>query len=437
MAKLHKYKKPAGPANVLVVNVDGERKRIWLGYNKLPIKVKNKLLTLADELESYRNHNEQPDKKLVHRVQEELPSDVVQKLSDAGLLDKDEVPTLKPFLVSYISTRTDLTEHTKYKLRNSSKLFVEFFGDVKLKQITAGDVEDYINHRKSLGRADASISAEIKHGKQFFSYAVKKQYLEQNPFADFKIGSQADRGRNQVLKADDLQQVIDAAPSLEWKALISFVRWTGCRVSEALLLKWSDINWDRETALISCSKTKRKTGKDYREVPLFQSVDVLREWFLESPDGAEYVISGLVRTSNRQGRQGKNLRKPFTAIIKKAGLEPWAKPWQNLRVTRENELEAVFPSHVVNAWIGNSRKVALQHYLQVTEEHFQAASQLPHSCQQGPEGGCNGVENKVTDIKKPVLRGSSEDYNTMQNGQAPPAGLEPATGWLTATCSTN
>lgn len=55
MAKLHKYKKPAGPANVLVVNVDGERKRIWLGYNKLPIKVKNKLLTLADELESYRN----------------------------------------------------------------------------------------------------------------------------------------------------------------------------------------------------------------------------------------------------------------------------------------------------------------------------------------------------------------------------------------------
>ena len=52
MAKLHKYKKPAGPANVLVVNVDGERKRIWLGYNKLPIKVKNKLLTLADELES-------------------------------------------------------------------------------------------------------------------------------------------------------------------------------------------------------------------------------------------------------------------------------------------------------------------------------------------------------------------------------------------------
>ena len=159
MAKLHKYKKPAGPANVLVVNVDGERKRIWLGYNKLPIKVKNKLLTLADELESYRNHNEQPDKKLVHRVQEELPSDVVQKLSDAGLLVKDEVPTLKPFLVSYISTRTDLTEHTKYKLRNSSKLFVEFFGDVKLKQITAGDVEDYINHRKSLGRADASISA--------------------------------------------------------------------------------------------------------------------------------------------------------------------------------------------------------------------------------------------------------------------------------------
>ena len=33
-------------------------------------------------------------------------------------------------------------------------------------------------------------------------------------------------------------------------------------------------------------------------------------------------------------------------------------------------------SHVVNAWIGNSRQVAEKHYLQVTDDHFVRALQI-------------------------------------------------------------
>ena len=308
-------------------------------------------------------------------------------------------------------------------MRNSSKLFVEFFGDVKLKQITAGDVEDYINHRRSLGKADATIGAEVKHGKQFFKYGVRKKYLQENPFEDFKVGSQADQGRNTIVPADVLQKVIDAAPTLEWKALISICRWTGCRISEACLLKWSDIDWEDETALIPNSKTKRKTGREYRKCPLFEAVEVLGEWFVEAPEGAEYVISSIVRGSNRSGRQSKNLDKPFHKIIRNSGAEPWSKPWQSLRVSRRNELERTdFEPHLLDAWMGHSRKVASQHYLQVTDADYQRASQWKHSGKQQTADSCNGVQNKVTDIKKPTLQGSSDDYNTMQNGQAPPTG---------------
>ena len=37
------------------------------------------------------------------------------------------------------------------------------------------------------------------------------------------------------------------------------------------------------------------------------------------------------------------------------------------RATRETELAALYPLHVVCAWIGNSRAVAQEHYLQVTD----------------------------------------------------------------------
>ena len=69
-----------------------------------------------------------------------------------------------------------------------------------------------------------------------------------------------------------------------------------------------------------------------------------------------------------------NLRTRLLWIIKRAGLQPWPKLWQNLRSTRETELADQFPAHVSAAWIGNSVAVAVKHYLQVTEDHFKQAS---------------------------------------------------------------
>ena len=70
-----------------------------------------------------------------------------------------------------------------------------------------------------------------------------------------------------------------------------------------------------------------------------------------------------------------NLRTRLLWIIKRAGLKPWPKLWQNLRSTRETELADQFPAHVAAAWIGNSVAVAVKHYLQVTDEHFSEAAQ--------------------------------------------------------------
>src|SRR5687767_6032844 len=55
-------------------------------------------------------------------------------------------------------------------------------------------------------------------------------------------------------------------------------------------------------------------------------------------------------------------------IIRKAGLTPWPRLFHNLRATRQTELNEQFPAHVVCAWIGNTEKVAQNHYLQVTDD---------------------------------------------------------------------
>jgi len=69
------------------------------------------------------------------------------------------------------------------------------------------------------------------------------------------------------------------------------------------------------------------------------------------------------------------LRTQLLRIIKRAGVKPWPKLFNNLRSTRETELAEKYPLHVVCAWIGNSQPVAAKHYLQVTDEHFAKAVQ--------------------------------------------------------------
>ena len=102
-------------------------------------------------------------------------------------------------------------------------------------------------------------------------------------------------------------------------------------------------------------------------IPLFPGLRLhLLEVFEEAEPGTEHVIA-------RYREIGTNLRTHMHRIIRKAGLEPWPKTFQNLRSTRETELAEQFPMHVVCKWIGNSQPVAAKHYLQLTDEHFAQA----------------------------------------------------------------
>jgi hypothetical protein len=89
--------------------------------------------------------------------------------------------------------------------------------------------------------------------------------------------------------------------------------------------------------------------------------------FSQADEGEEFVI-----TRCRDGKT--NLRTQMERIIKRAGVKPWPKLFHNLRSTRQTELTEKFLSHVVCAWLGNSRAVAQDHYLQLTDAHFSAAS---------------------------------------------------------------
>ena len=158
------------------------------------------------------------------------------------------------------------------------------------------------------------------------------------------------------------------------------------------MLRWADVDWERGRLLIRSPKTEHHEGKDSRLVPIFPELrPLLDAAWVQAADGAEFVIA-------RRRDSNINLRTQLLRIIAKAGLTSWPKLFQNLRSTRETELTETFPLHVVTAWLGNSQLIAAKHYLQVTDSHFQKATQNPTQ---------KGTEMDETD-GKPVIRPLSD-----------------------------
>jgi hypothetical protein len=111
-------------------------------------------------------------------------------------------------------------------------------------------------------------------------------------------------------------------------------------------------------------------------VPLFPEVrkelqtlwDLVEGELSQKPKPSEEPIIATYRTANT------NLRTRLYRIIRRAGLTPWPKLFQNLRASRATELTAIHPAHVATAWLGHSTLIVYKHYWQVTDADFENAT---------------------------------------------------------------
>jgi len=257
-----------------------------------------------------------------------------------------------------------------------------------------------------------------------------------NPIAALKAGSQVNMARAVFVSRDTIAKVIDAAPDAEWRLLIALSRFGGLRVpSEALALRWADVDWEHNRLTVRSCKTEHHEGKGERMVPLFPEIrEHLQAAFDAAPVGSVNVIGRY--------REGANLNPHFRRIIKRAGYTPWPRTWHNLRASRQTELATTFPLHTACAWIGNTKAIAAGHYLQVTDADWTraigateaAANPATHTRPSGPTASKPETQNPQ---KPSELVGIGVPCDAVEYGPMGRAGLEPATPAFSMRCSTN
>jgi integrase len=350
-------------------------------------------------------------------------------LADNGLVEpRIKTSTLGAFIDSYIAGRTDVTERRTDKLQLAKDRLIEFFGDVELGTVTAGAADEY--SRWLLKQvAPATAQKECQIAAQFFRHAYRKQLIPRNPFDGVSVGTATNNERRVFINRDVITEVLEACPNWQWRTVAALARFGGLRCSsEVSLLKWTDIDWAKDRFTVTSPKTKRY-GKGTRTVPIFPELrPFLDEAFSMASEGDTWVIPML------GGEPTKNLGTTFKKIIKRAGVDEWPKPFQNLRASRQTELERHFPTYQVCSWLGNTPDVAHKHYLTVTDSDFDSALKIKTGDWLGMQTpvSCRNDSQKKTRTVVNVRENASfaEVVGILENARVAEEGLEPPTRGL-------
>ena len=370
---------PNGRRTVQFVAPDGKRRSIRLG--KMPkriaetVKLRVELL-VASKLSGHALDDE------TARWLTGLDTTLTDKLAAVGLVptrEPDLLTTVGGFLTEYVSRRVDVKPATKEVWSQVTRNLLECYGSQRdLRTIDETAAEDFKLFLLKANLASTTVAKRLQFARQFFKAAVKRKLITSNPFAEIGAKATMKDDRERFVTREETDMLLAACPNIDWRVIVGLCRFGGLRCpSEVLTLEWVDVDWERGRFRAHSPKTEHHPGKASRMVPLFPELRaILTEAFEAADDGAVYVVGNDAyrkAADTPGGWRNCNLRTQFGRILKRAGLEPWPRLFHALRASRETELAQEYPVHVFTAWLGNTPKIAMKHYLMTTESDFSKA----------------------------------------------------------------
>ena len=186
-----------------------------------------------------------------------LGDNLHNKVAELGFVEPRKQLTLGGLIRSAIASKPNWKPSTKEKHTICGDHLITFFGDDRdLRTISEADAGRW---REAMlqNLARSTVAKMVKQARFFFKQAVADNVLESNPFSAVKAGSEVNSERLHFVPREVVDRVMDAAPDVQWRAIIALARYGGCRTpSETLRIRWSDINWERGRMLVRSIKTE-------------------------------------------------------------------------------------------------------------------------------------------------------------------------------------
>jgi len=437
ITKLGKGKQPPRAID-FVDPATGKRNRVRLGI--VTYDAAQQAALRIEKLVAAKSLNQSIDAETIVWLKG-IAADIHERLARFGLCEARQPVATAPTLARWMETLLEQRQHSLKpaslnRLRQTGDRLCAHFGSERdISTITAADTAAWRASMSAEGLSEATIRLHCRNAKSIFNQAIDQEHITKNPCAKLKSSAIA-ANRDRYVTPEETRQLLDAAPSLQWRLMIGLARLAGLRIpSESHGLQWQHVDWERRRLRVYAPKTDST-----RFVPLVPELyDLLSEAFDQAPERATNIIT----------LSTNNLHRDFEIIISKAGLIPWDDLWQTLRRSAETMFAMEHPQHAVSKWIGHSIAVSVNHYLQTPETLFESASSKPVLRAAESAAVCSGIGSHV------VAEGMTATEQHLATAQTKTrmmpelaascgsiceldrAGIEPATPGFSVLCSTN
>lgn len=232
--------------------------------------------------------------------------------------ERSFTPTVSEYVECIWSPATVYAASTLARMRSILvRQVLPWLGGQQLSMITPSEVARMLSEIETKGSRSSAATA-LSTLRSVFQHAIRLGLLDQDPATGIRIRPLTRRRRVYLIPPNVLVQTLDHLDTRA-RALLALVCYLGLRPSEALALRWHDI--DPNGGLLAVRWPSSSGGRGAsRYVPLIGPVrDALDEHHrLVGGQGHEFVF-GRGATSPRPDRASAWLRK-FAPIMAAAGL---------------------------------------------------------------------------------------------------------------------
>ena len=239
----------------------------------------------------------------------------------------------------------------------------DFFGAKRIVSVSVADARAFRSHLARGSRSKATVDKLMRHTRAVFEAAVhdESEILDRNSFRSVRIDlpPAADW---RFVPAEEYGKVQAALPA-PYRLLAGLARFAALRRSDALALRWQDVDGERHVLRF----TQAKTGI-HVEVPINPDLaDGLDEIRAAGPQ-LDRVVPQSWRRDDARHVHPRYICEVIRAGFDAAGIPPPAKPLHDLRKSCVQDwANRRYPVTTVQSWAGHACvQTTLKFYTQVS-----------------------------------------------------------------------
>lgn len=155
----------------------------------------------------------------------------------------------KDYAERFLAAHEGRKSNTVKNYRNAIRTyFIPLLGDRWMSEITATDIQEFVNEVRSMGRAASTVKTYMIPISAMFFQAVRDRVIQATPVQEIKYPPGA-RKKPKPFEDEEIRQLIKSADE-RFRALVIVMATTGLRCGEAFALTWDRIDLKAGTALI-------------------------------------------------------------------------------------------------------------------------------------------------------------------------------------------